>query len=325
MSAPHSAPRDDTHERWRIHVDGVVQGVGFRPFVFGLASRLSLTGWVLNSSAGVDIAAQGPPVDLAAFRGAITAQAPPLARIERLASEMIPILHTETGFAIRHSENGAGVSLISPDVVTCSDCLAEILDPANRRYRYPFTNCTNCGPRYTIIQGMPYDRLMTTMRAFTMCPACQAEYDNPLDRRFHAQPNACPVCGPQVHLVADDQKLKQIVGLNLADDIARTAALIRAGAVVAIKGIGGFHLACDATNSDAVARLRVRKNRPDKPFAVMMASLDEIRAHCDVSDEEASLLTSVAAPIVLLYRRVGSSVASNVAPAHPMLGVLLAS
>src|SRR5574341_145413 len=163
MSAPHSAPRDDTHERWRIHVDGVVQGVGFRPFVFGLASRLSLTGWVLNSSAGVDIEAQGPPVDLAAFRGAITAQAPPLARIERLASEMIPILHTETGFAIRHSENGAGVSLISPDVVTCSDCLAEILDPANRRYRYPFTNCTNCGPRYTIIREMPYDRAMTSL------------------------------------------------------------------------------------------------------------------------------------------------------------------
>ncbi len=310
-------------ERRRIHVDGVVQGVGFRPFIYGLAVRYGLTGWVLNSSSGVDIEVQGASQEVAAFVEAIRAEAPPLARIDRLTVQPIPPDGSEASFVIRHSEADTGMSLVSPDVATCPDCLAEVFDPSNRRYRYPFTNCTNCGPRYTIIQAMPYDRPMTTMRTFTMCPACQAEYDDPLNRRFHAQPNACPVCGPQVELVADEALLHQIGAQALPDDIARAAALLQAGYIVAIKGVGGFHLACDATNAQAVARLRERKARPHKPFAVMVASLDEAHAHCEVNPDEAALLTSHSAPVVLLYRRERTPIAANVAPDNPMLGVML--
>jgi len=309
-------------ERRQLHVDGVVQGVGFRPFIYGLALRHHLTGWVLNSSAGVDIEAQGTPQDLAAFQAAITTEAPRLARIDHVESRIIDSLPTEDGFAIRHSQARSGISLVSPDVSTCPDCLAEVFDPTNRRYRYPFTNCTNCGPRYTIIQTMPYDRPQTTMARFQMCPDCQREYDTPSDRRFHAQPNACPICGPQVELVADRALLASIPA-DLPDDIARTAALLCAGYIVAIKGLGGFHLACDATNEDAVRRLRERKSRPDKPFAVMIASLAEVKNHCEVSTDEATLMTSISAPVVLLYRRANSTVAPDVAPDNPMLGVML--
>ncbi|MEJ2149120.1 MAG: Sua5/YciO/YrdC/YwlC family protein, partial [Chloroflexota bacterium] len=263
-------------ERRHVHVDGVVQGVGFRPFIYGLAARFGLSGWVLNSSSGVDVEVQGAVAALDAFQEAITAEAPPLARI----------------------------------------------DPADRRYRYPFTNCTNCGPRYTIIRAMPYDRPQTTMAGFPMCPDCQAEYHDPLDRRFHAQPNACPVCGPHVTLVADGE-LTATLDPSLPDDLARAAALLRGGAILAVKGLGGFHLACDATNAEAVARLRERKSRPDKPFAVMIASLDEVRGHCTVNEDEAALLSGPSAPIVLLYRRPESSIAPNVAPDNPMLGVVL--
>jgi hydrogenase maturation protein HypF len=301
----------------------VVQGVGFRPFIYGLAVRFGLTGWVLNSSSGVDIEAQGGAEQIAGFEAAIRTEAPRLARIDRVIGWPIVPDGRESAFIIRHSEANAGTSLVSPDVAICPDCLAEIFDPANRRYRYPFTNCTNCGPRYSIIRAMPYDRPMTTMRAFTMCPACQAEYDDPLDRRFHAQPNACPVCGPQVELVGGDAALKQITADHLPDDLARAAALLRAGYIVAVKGLGGFHLACDATDAEAVGRLRARKGRPHKPFAVMMASLEDVRTHCEVSDEEAALLAGVSAPVVLLYRRAGSAIAANVAPDNPMLGVML--
>ncbi len=304
-------------------MDGVVQGVGFRPFVYGLAARYRLTGWVLNSSSGVDIEVQGPPDALEAFQAAITAEAPPLARIDRVTAAPLPPDGEDSGFFIRHSTVDAGISLVPPDVATCPECLAEVLDPENRRYRYPFTNCTNCGPRYTIIRGLPYDRPQTTMRDFPMCPQCQAEYDNPLDRRFHAQPNACPVCGPRAWLVAGEALLAEVGGDLLQDDLARTAALLRAGHIVAVKGLGGFHLACDATNAEAVARLRARKARPDKPFAVMVASLEEARTHCQVNDDEAALLAAVSAPIVLLYRRAGSPIAPNVAPQNPMLGVML--
>ncbi len=323
MAADASPSNLTALERRRIHVDGVVQGVGFRPFIYGLATRHGLTGWVLNSSSGVDIEVQGAPQQVAAFVEAIRAEAPPLARIDRLIAQPIPPDGNETTFVIRHSEADAGTSLISPDVATCADCLAEVFDPHNRRYRYPFTNCTNCGPRYTIIQAMPYDRPMTTMRAFVMCPACQAEYDDPSNRRFHAQPNACPACGPQVQLVADEALLRQINPHTLPDDVARAAALLRAGYIVAIKGLGGFHIACDATNAQAVARLRERKARPHKPFAVMVASLDEVCTHCEVNSDEEALLTSHSAPIVLLYRREGSPIAANVAPDNPMLGVML--
>ena len=310
-------------ERRHIHVDGVVQGVGFRPFIYSLATRYGLTGWVLNSSSGVDIEVQGPGEALDAFQQAITAEAPRLARVDRVRASPLPPDGSEATFVIRHSEADAGMSLVSPDVATCPDCLREVFDPADRRYRYPFTNCTNCGPRYTIIQGMPYDRPMTTMRLFEMCPDCQAEYDNPLDRRFHAQPNACPVCGPQVELVADRATLERLRQLDAPDDIARVAALLREGAIVAIKGLGGFHLACDATSAEAVARLRERKARPHKPFAVMMATMEEVKAHCLVNEDEEALLTGISAPIVLLYRRPESSIAPNVAPANPMLGVML--
>ncbi len=310
-------------ERRHIHVDGVVQGVGFRPFIYGLAVRHGLSGWVLNSSSGVDIEVQGQHSAVEAFQAALVVEAPPLARIDQVTSISIPSDGEESVFVIRHSEADSGTSLVSPDVATCADCLAEIFDPANRRYRYPFTNCTNCGPRYTIIQAMPYDRPMTTMRQFVMCPECQAEYTDPLNRRFHAQPNACPVCGPQVRLIGSQAVLSSIDSGRYQDDVARAAALLQAGHIVAIKGLGGFHLACDATNCEAVAKLRERKARPDKPFAVMMAVLDDVRRHCEVNPDEEALLAGASAPIVLLYRREGSTVAPNVAPNNPMLGVML--
>lgn len=310
-------------ERWHLHVDGVVQGVGFRPFIYGLAMRYALVGWVLNSSSGVDIEVESTPDVLYAFQHAITAEAPPLARIDAVQVTPLPLDGERfEAFVIRHSTADTGTSLVSPDVATCPDCLREVQDPANRRYRYPFTNCTNCGPRYTIIQQMPYDRPMTTMQHFPMCPACQAEYENPLDRRFHAQPNACPVCGPQVELVGADAVMATLPA-GLVDDVARTAALLRAGYIVAVKGLGGFHLACDATNAEAVARLRTRKARPDKPFAVMMASLAQTQRYCTVNADEAALLGAVSAPIVLLYTHSETDLAANVAPENPMLGVML--
>ncbi|MBN1122095.1 MAG: carbamoyltransferase HypF [Anaerolineae bacterium] len=317
MTPQHRSTAATDTARRHIHVDGVVQGVGFRPFVYGLAARFDLTGWVLNSSAGVDIEVQGPPADLDTFQAAISAEAPRLARIDRVAAQPVPLDGTDTVFSIRHSASSAGSSLVSPDVATCPDCLAEIFDPANRRYRYPFTNCTNCGPRYTIIRSMPYDRPATTMGIFEMCPDCLAEYENPLDRRFHAQPNACPVCGPRVELVGT------YLPTGPDDDIAKAAVLLHDGAILAVKGLGGFHLVCDATDRAAVARLRERKHRPDKPFAVMMSSLEQVWEYCHLVDEEAALLTSVSAPVVLLYQKAGSGIAPNVAPDNPMLGVML--
>lgn len=309
-------------ERRQLHVDGVVQGVGFRPFIYGLALRHRLTGWVLNSSAGVDIQVQGTPTALSAFQEAILTEAPRLARIDRVSGQSIPLEQREDRFVIRRSEAHGGISLISPDVSTCPDCLAELFDPADRRYRYPFTNCTNCGPRYTIIRAMPYDRPRTTMASFQMCLACQHEYDDPGDRRFHAQPNACPVCGPRVELVVPEE-LRASLPSDLPDDVARTAALLRAGYIVAVKGLGGFHLACDATNEETVQRLRDRKARPDKPFAIMLASLEDIRQHCTVNADEARLLAEIGSPAVLLYRHAHSSIAPGVAPDNPMLGVML--
>ncbi|MFC1961088.1 carbamoyltransferase HypF [Chloroflexota bacterium] len=320
------AVTNTVYERRHIHVDGVVQGVGFRPFIYGLAMRYDLPGWVLNSSSGVDIAVDGLPAILDAFQQAITAEAPPLAQIDRVTGERIAIDDEGpfTAFTIRHSTADTGTSLISPDVATCVDCRDEIFDPANRRYRYPFTNCTNCGPRYTIIQAMPYDRPQTTMRTFPLCPDCLTEYENPLDRRFHAQPNACPVCGPQVALVLSEGiTLPDAVVNEDEDGIAQAAALLRAGYIVAIKGLGGFHIACDATNAQAVARLRTRKMRPAKPFAVMMDTLQTVRQYCTVNAAEAALLEAVSAPVVLLYTRPDHALAAEVSPDNPMLGVML--
>jgi len=304
----------------RIGVRGVVQGVGFRPFVYRLAHEHHLSGWVLNHSGGVEIEVEGPPSSLDAFVHDLTAQAPPLSRIIAVqVSDAPPVGYDR--FEIRHSVAQEGrYQLISPDIATCDDCRRELLDPDDRRYRYPFTNCTNCGPRFTIIRDIPYDRPLTTMQPFPMCPDCQREYDDPLDRRFHAQPNACPVCGPHVWLegVSDSQTLAERDAAMRA-----TAQMLLAGKVVAIKGLGGFHLACDATSAATVATLRQRKGRPAKPLAVMMTDMEMVRRHCRVGPEEEGLLLSQQCPIVLLPWRDDSTIVPAVAPQNLYLGVML--
>ena len=309
----------------RITITGVVQGVGFRPFVYNLAQQLGLHGWVLNHSGGVDIEVEGPPATVKSFVAALRDEAPPLAHIETLEAEAIaPQGHAE--FEIRHSEAQAGrYQLISPDVATCDDCLRELFDPTDRRYRYPFINCTNCGPRFTIIQDIPYDRPKTTMRVFPLCDDCRAEYEDPADRRFHAQPNACPVCGPHIWLtdeagqpLAGGEETRQTEAV-----LARAKHMLLAGRILAIKGLGGFHLACDATDAEAVERLRERKRRPHKAFAVMVATLDDARAHCRVTPAAEALLGSAPCPIVLMERRAGSPIAQNVAPNSHTMGLMV--
>ncbi|WP_119072855.1 carbamoyltransferase HypF [Aggregatilinea lenta] len=309
---------------YRIHVTGIVQGVGFRPFIYGLALRHALLGWVRNTSAGVDIEVSGPPDALDAFAHEIAAEAPPLARIEQVS--VTPIApNGYAKFEILHSAAQEGAyQPISPDVCICDDCLREIFDPADRRYRYAFTNCTNCGPRFTIIQDIPYDRPETTMAPFEMCPACRAEYEDPLNRRFHAQPNACPDCGPRLQLVSAPSR-EALPGWDALppDEIASARALLAAGHVVAIKGLGGFHLACDATNPDAVRTLRQRKGRAAKPFAVMLFDLPTVERYCEVSPAAAEALTSRERPIVLLPLKPGTDLAGEVAPELSELGVML--
>ena len=317
----------------RIHITGVVQGVGFRPFVYNLATSLALSGWVLNSSAGVEIEAAGAPEALDEFVARLRADAPPLSRIERIdVASIDPAgLSPNDGFQIRHSRAQPGeVQPISPDVAICDDCLRELFDPNDRRYRYPFINCTHCGPRFTIIRDIPYDRPQTTMAPFTMCPACQAEYDDPTNRRFHAQPNACPVCGPKVwfqvsnsRLSTQPETLKAGPETACGEAIEAVRALLRDGGIVAVKGLGGFHLACDATNDEAVDRLRARKGRVDKPFALMLFDLPAVERCCLVSEAERALLTSRQRPIVLLRRRAETPVSSLVAPGNNTLGVML--
>lgn len=351
--------------RVRVRVRGIVQGVGFRPFVYGLALRLGLAGFVLNDADGVLIEAEGSPEALAALRLALAAECPPLARVD--AVEHQPIApRGEAGFTIAHSQAAnARATLIAPDTATCGDCLRELFDPADRRYHYPFINCTNCGPRFTIVADVPYDREKTTMRAFAMCPACRAEYENPLDRRFHAQPNACPACGPAVRfeqrptMMDDRQKtedrrpktedekpkteyekpktederpktedrrpaLSIVHGLSSGGDPIEAAAQhLAAGAIVAIKGLGGYHLACDALDPAAVERLRARKHREAKPFALMVASLEAARALCAVGPDEAALLESHQRPIVLLERLPGAGLPAALAPGHRTLGIML--
>jgi len=302
-----------------IRVRGVVQGVGFRPFVYGLATGLGLTGWVRNTSSGVEIALEGPAEALARFRQCLEAEAPPLARIEGIVVEERS-LNGYQGFEIRqsHAESGQ-YQLVSPDISICEDCRRELFDPQDRRYRYPFINCTNCGPRFTIIHDVPYDRTSTTMARFMMCPACQAEYADPRNRRFHAQPNACPACGPQVVLATHE-------GETLAEREEAIQAARRAlaeGRIVALKGLGGFHLACDATSGEAVAVLRRRKQRPDKPLAVMVADLAAAARLGSVSPAEAALLRSPERPIVLLAARSDSPLAPNIAPGTGTVGVML--
>ena len=306
-------------KRLRVAIQGTVQGVGFRPFVYRLATEMGLPGWVNNTAQGVFIEVEGTEAALQTFVRRISAEKPAISSIHSLESSFLdPVGFTE--FGIRHSEStGATTAFVLPDIAICPDCLRETLDPSNRRHRYPFTNCTNCGPRYSIIEGLPYDRPATTMRAFKMCPACQREYDDPMDRRFHAQPNACPVCGPHVELWAPDGAV-----LAAHDEALKAAGeAIRAGKIVAVKGIGGFQLMVDARNEAAVASLRQRKRREEKPFALMYPSLETARADCEVSEIEEGLLTSPASPIVLLRRRDVGAVAPSVAPGNPHLGVMI--
>lgn len=304
-------------ERVKIGITGIVQGVGFRPFVYNLARRYGLGGWVLNDAGGVRIEAEGPPQSLAAFADSLQREAPPLAVIDSFAVEPGEP-KGERSFVIRESrEADARAALVSPDIATCPDCRRELAAAADRRYCYPFTNCTNCGPRYTIIRDVPYDRERTTMAGFSMCPACRAEYRNPADRRFHAQPNACPVCGPAYTLL--DRQWRPCG----PDPLRQAAALVGSGAIVAVKGLGGYHLACDARNREAVAALRSRKHREDKPFAVMCGSMEAVRRLCAVSPEEERLLSGTVRPIVLLAKAAGYDLAKAVAPGNPFLGVLL--
>jgi hydrogenase maturation protein HypF len=302
----------------RISVRGVVQGVGFRPFVYQLAVNHNLCGWVRNTSEDVKIEVEGETNDIERFLGGLRGQAPPLAHIEAITvTSGTPAGYGK--FEIRESVAEAGkYQLISPDIATCPDCLREIFDPKDRRYRYPFTNCTNCGPRFTIIADIPYDRPNTTMKAFRMCPECQREYDDPLDRRFHAQPNACPACGPQLELV--DAAGKKV---SCDDTMTKTSELLKEGRIIAVKGLGGFLLAGDATSERAVNRLRKRKNRPAKPLAVMVATLDEARQHCEINDTEAGLLASPGSPIVLMKWKEASTITKAVAPGLEYLGVML--
>jgi len=301
-----------------IEVTGVVQGVGFRPFVYALARRMSLSGWVRNTSAGVELEVEGDPLALQAFVDGLKSEAPPLARIDAVRVEQRPA-NGLSDFAILDSQAQAGAfQPVSPDIGLCDDCLRELNDPANRRHRYPFINCTNCGPRFTIIRDIPYDRPLTTMASFKMCPECAAEYADPSDRRFHAQPTACQACGPHIWLEVSAAQLAE-----REQALQQARRMIREGSIVAVKGLGGFHLACDATNPEAVAELRRRKLRVDKPFALMMPDLPAIQAHCAATAADIALLVSPQRPIVVLPRRAESSVARDAAPGQGTLGVML--
>ncbi len=306
-------------QRLRLTILGAVQGVGFRPFVYKLAQELGLVGWVNNSAQGVFIEVEGERSQLETFLLRLEREKPPRSFIQSLESSWLAPVGYDN-FEIKASVRGEKTALILPDIATCPECLQEIFDPSNRRYRYPFTNCTNCGPRFSIIERLPYDRPQTTMKKFVMCDRCQCEYDNPLDRRFHAQPNACPDCGPHLELWNGDGKI-----LALHDEaLLGTAEAIRRGKIVAIKGLGGFHLVVDARNPKAVQRLRECKNREEKPFALMYPSLELIKAHCHVSAVEERLLLSPEAPIVLLKQKPElTDLCKEVAPGNPYLGIML--
>ncbi|MDX6685812.1 MAG: hydrogenase maturation protein HypF [Baekduia sp.] len=303
--------------RVAVRVDGVVQGVGFRPFVYRLARDLALDGHVRNDTRGVLLEVEGDAPAVGTFLEALVAEAPPLAVVEHTDVRELPVGRSDVaGFTIGDSD-AAGVAdaLVSADGATCADCLRELRDEHDRRHRYPFINCTNCGPRFTIVRGVPYDRPQTTMAAFPMCPSCRAEYDDPGDRRFHAQPNACPACGPRATLVG--------APAPVTDAVAAAAALLRRGAIVAVKGLGGYHLACRADDAEAVATLRARKHREDKPFALMVPSLDAALELAELDDASGRLLASRERPIVLAPRRPDAPVAASVAPASRELGLML--
>jgi hydrogenase maturation protein HypF len=331
-------------ERCRIRVQGIVQGVGFRPFVFGLAQANGLAGLVRNDAQGVTIEVEGEASAIQRFVNGVRSNPPPLALIDAVATEPLPPCGAAS-FAIEPSCDDSGragkQALVSPDVSVCDDCLRELFDPTDRRYGYPFINCTNCGPRYSIIQAVPYDRPQTTMAPFHMCAACQREYDDPTNRRFHAQPNACPACGPQIRIVVGNTKgvtsnwqfVTEKTQIPVNQDelpitnyqllVAQAQAWLASGAILAIKGLGGYHLACDAANAEAVERLRARKRRFDKPFALMAADVNAVQGLVPLGEAERAALSDRRRPIVLLPGWQGAGVASVVAPRLNSLGIML--
>ncbi|MFE5481267.1 carbamoyltransferase HypF [Streptomyces sp. NPDC056527] len=315
---------DSRPSQWLIRVNGVVQGVGYRPFVHTLAHRLGLTGWVLNDNHGVQTLVCGPSDVLGAFQEALSTQAPPLARVNEVRIESRDDLAPAdeySGFEIRESvRDGRAGTIVAPDSHVCDACLAEVRDPADRRHRYPFTNCTHCGPRYSLIRHLPYDREQTTMAVFRMCERCRTEYEDPADRRYHAQPNACPDCGPRLTLSSPEGEIAQ-------EDEALTAttAALAAGRIVAVKSVGGFHLVADARNAEAVALLRRRKRRDSKPFALMVEDIASAARFVELDEGDGELLGSPARPVVLLRKAAGLALPESIAPRNPNLGVMLPS
>ncbi|MBU0528843.1 carbamoyltransferase HypF [bacterium] len=304
--------------RKKINVQGIVQGVGFRPFIYNLALSIKITGFVANTSEGVIIEAEGTIKQIDNFIKNIKLNAPPLSLITDISSSEINTKHSRE-FIIKKSQSNKSVAtLISPDIAVCQDCLNELFDPNDRRYHYPFINCTNCGPRYTIIDNIPYDRPYTSMKDFKMCPDCQKEYDDPSNRRFHAQPNACPKCGPQVQLFDSNHNLQDV-----EDPIVATRKKLRDGKIVAIKGLGGYHLAVDATNNEMVQKLRKLKGRDEKPFALMVRDLKIAHQYCLISNEEEQFLQSPRTPIILLKKLSNCRIAESVAPGNDYLGIML--
>lgn len=305
-------------ERYSIKVTGIVQGVGFRPFVYNLAKELFLNGWIINTGGGVEIEIEGLKTSLDTFMSRLRNDAPPLALISNIIFERLPYLGYNN-FKIENSKNACrSNTLVSPDISVCQDCIGELFDTDNFRFGYPFVNCTNCGPRFTIIKDMPYDRPNTTMDSFTMCDKCRSQYENPADRRYHAQPVSCPDCGPKLNL------LDRTGSLVTCEDAADKAAeLLANGYILAVKGLGGYHLACDAANRNAVAELRYRKHRDEKPFALMAKDMEEVCKHCYVDTFEKELLNSVRKPVVLLKKRKDSGLPPEIAPGNPYLGVML--
>jgi len=337
----------------RLRITGIVQGVGFRPYVWHLANALNLSGWVRNDAAGVEVLVEGEPEPIEAFTRRLPLEIPPLAQVRDMTWSDAPATGEHAGFTITESGAGQAATLIGPDTAVCPDCLAEMFDPGDRRWRYAFINCTHCGPRYTLTRGLPYDRAQTSMAAFPLCPDCEREYRNPADRRFHAEPTACPVCGPGLWVVelsgippsppfskggespaTDAEGFLPLEkggqegftpGQQSNDDpIADTLHRLQAGQILAIKGLGGFHLACDARNAAAVQTLRERKNREEKPFAVMAANLASLAEWVELSPAEVELLQSPERPIVLLRKKPGADAAfPGIAPGLSWLGVML--
>ena len=306
---------------YQIDIRGIVQGVGFRPFVYGLASRYKLTGWVKNTTGGVEIEVAGPIKVLDQFLESLLDEAPPLSQIDSIQHKITTAEILETFQILNSSDTSAGILPVSPDVSICTDCLDELFSPHDFRYRYPFINCTNCGPRFTIIRTTPYDRPKTTMAGFALCQTCQLEYEDPLNRRFHAQPVACPQCGPKIWLESARTPREKLIEGDSA--LVKSQSLLNEGKILAIKGLGGFHLACNAEDESVVQRLRERKDRPAKPLAVMMPDLEAAAKHCHISEAEANLLISPQRPILLLKRKADSPLPDGIAPGQDTLGVML--